>query len=292
MTGTISTDKRVPAPIALSGGRQLSFERPLVMGIVNVTPDSFSDGGQFLLADHAVGHALRLVEEGADLIDIGGESSRPGADAISIEDEIQRVLPVIEQLRSQTEIPISIDTYKAAVAEKAILAGADIINDISALRTDAEMVRIAAQTGAPVVLMHMLGTPLTMQQNPCYDNCVEEILAFLAQRIAFATQHGVVRGKLIVDPGIGFGKRVQDNLELLAHVERFSHFGLPVLVGASRKSFIDKVAGTGASPAERLGGSIAAALVALLHGANIVRVHDVAATIEALRVAKAVVDKR
>lgn len=292
MSGIISTDRRVPAPIPLYGGRQLSFERPLVMGIVNVTPDSFSDGGQFLLTDHAVGHALKLVEEGADLIDIGGESSRPGADAISVEDEIQRVLPVIEQIRSQTEIPISIDTYKAPVAERAILAGADIINDISALRTDPAMVRVAAQTGAPVVLMHMLGTPLTMQQNPCYDNCVEEILAFLAQRILFATQHGVSRGKLIVDPGIGFGKRVQDNLELLAHIERFSQFELPVLVGASRKSFIDTVAGTGASPAGRLGGSIAAALVALVQGANILRVHDVAATVEAMRVAKAVVDKR
>ena len=292
MADTVTSNKKIPASITLSGGRVLSFARPLVMGIINVTPDSFSDGGQFLAVDHAVGHALKLIEEGADMIDIGGESSRPGADMTPIEDEIQRVLPVVEQLRAQTDVPISVDTYKAAVAEKALLAGADIINDISALRMDPEMVRVAAQSGAPVVLMHMLGTPQTMQQNPCYDNCVAEIIAFLAQRIAFATQHGVSRGRLIVDPGIGFGKRVQDNLDLLAHIKSFSQFGLPILIGASRKSFIDKVAGAAGSPAERVGGSIAAAVVALMHGASIVRVHDVAVTVEALRVAKAVVEQR
>ena len=292
MADTVTSDKKIPASITLSGGRVLSFARPLVMGIINVTPDSFSDGGQFLAVDHAVGHALKLIEEGADLIDIGGESSRPGAEMTPVEDDIQRVLPVVEQLRAQTDIPISVDTYKAAVAEKALLAGADIINDISALRMDSEMVRVAAQSGAPVVLMHMLGTPQTMQQNPCYDNCVAEIIAFLAQRIAFATQHGVARARLIVDPGIGFGKRVQDNLDLLAQLESFSQFGLPILVGASRKSFIDKVAGTGASSAERVGGSIAAAVIALMHGVSIVRVHDVATTVEALRVAKAVVGKK
>ncbi len=278
-------------PLKLPRERVIVFDRPLVMGIVNVTPDSFSDGGQFLQADHAVGHALKLIEEGADLIDIGGESSRPGAEAVPIEDELQRVVPVVEQLRSQTETPISVDTYKSEVAHAALEAGADIINDISALRMDPEMVRVLAQSGAPVILMHMLGAPATMQQSPHYANCVEEVSAFFVQRIAFAVQHGIARGRIIVDPGIGFGKRLEDNLDLLGALHRFTQFGLPLLVGASRKSFISKVTGAQTSPTERLGGSIAAAVVARQRGANILRVHDVAATIEAIKVAEAIAER-
>ncbi len=287
---TRSTPALLP-PLKLPRERIIAFDRPLVMGIVNVTPDSFSDGGQFLQADHAVGHALKLIEEGADLIDIGGESSRPGAESVPIEDELQRVVPVVEQLRSQTEIPISVDTYKSEVAQAALAAGADIINDISALRMDPEMVRVLAQSGAPVILMHMLGTPATMQQSPHYTNCVEEISAFFVQRIAFAVQHGIARERIIVDPGIGFGKRLEDNLDLLGALHRFTQFGLPLLVGASRKSFISRVTGAQTSPTERLGGSIAAAVVARQRGANILRVHDVAATIEALKVAEAIAER-
>lgn len=287
---TRSTPALLP-PLKLPRERAIIFDRPLVMGIVNVTPDSFSDGGQFLQADHAVGHALKLIEEGADLIDIGGESSRPGAESVPIEDELQRVVPVVEQLRSQTETPISVDTYKSEVAHAALEAGADIINDISALRMDPEMVRVIAQSGAPIILMHMLGTPATMQQSPHYTNCVEEISAFFVQRIAFAVQHGIARERIIVDPGIGFGKRLEDNLDLLRALHRFTQFGLPLLVGASRKSFISRVTGAQTSPTERLGGSIAAAVVARQRGANILRVHDVAATIEAIKVAEAIAER-
>lgn len=287
---TRSTPALLP-PLKLPRERSIIFDRPLVMGIVNVTPDSFSDGGQFLQADHAVGHALKLIEEGADLIDIGGESSRPGAESVPIEDELQRVVPVVEQLRSQTETPISVDTYKSEVAHAALEAGADIINDISALRMDPEMVRVIAQSGAPIILMHMLGTPATMQQSPHYTNCVEEISAFFVQRIAFAVQHGIARERIIVDPGIGFGKRFEDNLDLLRALHRFTQFGLPLLVGASRKSFISRVTGAQTSPTERLGGSIAAAVVARQRGANILRVHDVAATIEAIKVAEAIAER-
>lgn len=287
---TRSTPALLP-PLKLPRERSIIFDRPLVMGIVNVTPDSFSDGGQFLQADHAVGHALKLIEEGADLIDIGGESSRPGAESVPIEDELQRVVPVVEQLRSQTETPISVDTYKSEVAHAALEAGADIINDISALRMDPEMVRVIAQSGAPIILMHMLGTPATMQQSPHYTNCVEEISAFFVQRIAFAVQHGIARERIIVDPGIGFGKRLEDNLDLLRALHRFTQFGLPLLVGASRKSFISRVTGAQTSPTERLGGSIAAAVVARQRGANILRVHDVAATIEAIKVAEAIAER-
>ncbi|MBK7140528.1 MAG: dihydropteroate synthase [bacterium] len=290
MSDTTQSKPTLP-PLLLSRDRRLLFDRPLVMGIVNVTPDSFSDGGQFLAADHAVGQALRLIDEGADLIDIGGESSRPGADTVPLEDELQRVVPVVEQLRSQTEIPISVDTYKSAVAEAALKAGADIINDISALRMDPDMVKVLAEAGAPVILMHMLGTPATMQQSPHYSDCVEEITAFFVQRIAFAMQHGISHERIIVDPGIGFGKRLEDNLDLLGSLHRFAQFGLPLLVGASRKSFITKVTGAQTSPTERLGGSIAAAIVAVQNGANIIRVHDVAATVEALKVARAIAER-
>jgi dihydropteroate synthase len=261
------------------------------MGILNVTPDSFSDGGHHMALDSAITHSLGMIEYGVDIIDIGGESSRPGAEPVSADEELARVMPVISALRRRSDIPISIDTYKATVAEQALEAGADIVNDISALRMDARIGDVVSRSGAPVIMMHMLGTPLTMQQNPQYDNCVEEIIAFFRERIAFCEQKGIRRDRLILDPGIGFGKRLEDNLAILAGLGKFSEFGLPILVGASRKWFIGQVHKAGQSASERLGGSIAAALVAVERGADIVRVHDVAETVEALRVLGAIAEK-
>lgn len=274
--------------LPLSGGRELSLARPLVMGILNVTPDSFSDGGHFLAVDHAVGYAMKMVEEGADIIDVGGESTRPGAEPTSAAEEIQRVVPVIELIRKQSPVPLSVDTYKAEVARAAVAAGADLINDISALRMDDQMAAVAGESGVPVVLMHMQGTPRTMQQNPSYNDCVEEVATFFSERMSYAVSRGIERHKLILDPGIGFGKRLEDNLALLKHLNRFTAFGLPILVGASRKSFITKVSGIERPASERLGGSLAAAVLAVVHGANIVRVHDVPQTVEAVRIAQAI----
>lgn len=273
--------------IRTATGRMISFERPLVMGILNVTPDSFSDGGKFVDIDKAVAHGLEMAKQGADLLDIGGESSRPGAEPVSAEDELARVIPVIERLQKAGSVPISIDTYKASTAEAALSAGAEIINDISALRFDDHMGALAARRRTPVILMHLLGTPRDMQKNPTYDDCIEEMAAFFEERIRFATICGIERSQLVLDPGIGFGKRLEDNLRLLRELKWFGKFGLPLLVGASRKSFIGALAGT-TSPAERLGGSIAAAVVAVENGAQIVRVHDVAETVEALKVIRAI----
>lgn len=265
----------------------ISFERPLVMGILNVTPDSFSDGGKFVDVDQAVAHGLAMMAQGADLLDIGGESSRPGAEPVSAEEEMARVIPVIDRLRKAGAPPISIDTYKASTAEAALRAGAEIINDISALRFDNLMGPLAARSRVPVILMHMLGTPRDMQQNPTYQDCVEEIAAFFDERVRFATMCGIERSQIVLDPGIGFGKRLEDNLRLLRDLKRFGEFGLPLLVGASRKSFIGALAGA-AGPADRLGGSLAAAVAAVQNGAQIVRVHDVAETVEALKIIRAI----
>lgn len=284
-------DNQFRKPITLTGGRVLRFDHPVVMGILNVTPDSFSDGGNYVAFPAAIDHALVMVKQGADIIDIGGESSRPGAVPVSAEDELARVIPVIKALRRQSDIPISIDTYKSEVAKVALDAGADIVNDISALRMDSQMPDVATQSGAPVILMHMLGTPRTMQKDPHYDDCVTEMLAFFRERVAFCELHGVKHDRLILDPGIGFGKRLEDNLAILAGLQKFSEFGLPILVGASRKSFIGQVHQSGAPAEKRLGGSIAAALAAVQRGAHIVRVHDVAETVEALRVLRAI-DKK
>ena len=273
--------------ITLSADRRPSLSRPLIMGILNVTPDSFSDGGKFARFEAAVAQAMQMQNEGADIIDIGGESSRPGAEPVSAQDEMERVLPAIKEIRRLSPIQISIDTYKAATAEAALAAGANIVNDISALRFDPAMVDLLARTDVPVILMHMLGTPRDMQQNPTYTDCVKEIGDFFGERIEFCRSRGIGKERLILDPGIGFGKRLEDNLAILRELEQFKRFGLPVLVGASRKSFIGKVAPE--RPAgRRLGGSIAAAVVAALHGADIVRVHDVAETVEALRVVQAI----
>ncbi|MDA8170895.1 MAG: dihydropteroate synthase [Nitrospiraceae bacterium] len=262
-------------------------KRAYIMGILNVTPDSFSDGGLYLEPEKAVERALRMAGEGADIIDIGGESTRPGAAALSAEVEIGRTLPVIEAIKKGAQIPVSIDTCKAAVASAALDAGADIINDISAMRFDAAMPGLAARSGAPVILMHMKGTPADMQKNPRYDALIPEILDYLRVSIRLAVDAGVEEEKIIIDPGIGFGKTMEHNLEILKNLESFTGLGKPVLVGPSRKAFIGHILG-GAPPADRLEGTIAAATIAIMNGANILRVHDVKEVSKAARVADAI----
>ena len=256
-----------------------------VMGIVNVTPDSFSDGGEFFDHERAIEHGLGLVRDGADVLDIGGESTRPGADAVPLEEELRRVIPVVEGLAGAA--PISIDTTKAEVARQAIKAGARIVNDVTALRGDPEMAGVCAESGVDLVLMHMLGTPRTMQNDPRYHDVVSEICEFLAVQAGIAEAAGIARNRIWVDPGIGFGKTVEHNLKLLAAIRRFTELDLPVLVGASRKRFIGEIAG-GAAEANRLGGTIAACLAAMNGGASMVRVHDVAPVVQAFRVQEAI----
>ncbi|MGQ9477063.1 MAG: dihydropteroate synthase [Candidatus Bipolaricaulia bacterium] len=262
-------------------------KRTLIMGIVNVTPDSFSDGGLYLDPERAIAHALELIEEGADIIDIGGESTRPGATPVPAEVELERVLPVIEGIRERAKVPISIDTYKAAVAEAALKAGATMVNDISALRFDPRMSEVLKGFDVPVVLMHMQGEPRTMQQNPRYDDVVGEIISFLRERMAAAVEAGLSKSKLILDPGIGFGKRVEHNLEILKRLEELKALGRPILIGPSRKSFIGQL--SGAPPGERLPGTIAAVALGIAHGADIVRVHDVRAVKQAVILADAII---
>jgi dihydropteroate synthase len=257
------------------------------MGILNVTPDSFSDGGAFADLRQAVAHAQKMAAAGADIIDIGGESTRPGAAAVSTEEELRRVVPVIEQIANhQSPVTISVDTRKAAVAERAVAAGAQIVNDVSALRFDARMANVVRDSGAGVVLMHMQGTPETMQTEPRYDDVVAEVREFLAERITFAESRGIKKTQIAIDPGIGFGKTVEHNLALLAGLPEFVALGCPVLVGASRKAFIGRVLGR--EPVERLAGSVAVAMWAVARGARIVRVHDAAETVDAVRMVEAI----
>lgn len=260
---------------------------PLIMGVVNVTPDSFSDGGAFLNPAHAVDHALMLVEQGAAILDIGGESTRPGADLVPAEEELARVLPVIKALAAQTAASISIDTRKPSVARAAIDAGASIWNDVSALAFAEESLAVAADLSCKIVLMHAQGDPKTMQLNPCYFDVVEEVLSDLNSRIAICERAGIDRARLIADPGIGFGKTLDHNLSLLANLGRFASLKVPILVGASRKRFIAAIDRQSPPPA-RLGGSIAAAIAGAAGGATILRVHDVAATRQALAVHAAI----
>lgn len=267
-------------------GRTLKFDRPQVMGIVNVTPDSFSDGGVHDTLEAAVAHALKLVEEGADLLDIGGESTRPGAQEVSVEEELRRVIPVIERLAKQVTLPISIDTSKPEVMRAAVAAGAGMINDVYALRRNGAL-DTAAALGVPVVLMHMQGEPRSMQQAPEYDDVVGDVHRFLAERIFAAEMSGIAKKNLVIDPGFGFGKDMRHNLALLAQLERFTDLGVPVLAGLSRKRSIGEITGRD-DPAQRVFGSVAAHLIAAQRGASIVRVHDVAATVDALKVWNAV----
>jgi dihydropteroate synthase len=263
-------------------GRILVLDRPRVMGIVNVTPDSFSDGGEHTTVDAAVAHALRLAEEGADILDVGGESTRPGAKDVSLDEELRRVIPVIERLAKQTSLPISIDTSKPEVMRAAIAAGAGMINDVYALRREGAL-DAAAELGVPVVLMHMLGEPRSMQAAPDYDDVVADVHRFLAERIFAAEMSGIPKKKIVVDPGFGFGKTTAHNLLLLARLERFTDLGVPVLAGLSRKSTIGELTGREDSH-ERVYGSVAAHVIAAQRGAKLLRVHDVAATVDALKI--------
>src|SRR5581483_4275402 len=269
--------------------RSLAYgERTLVMGILNVTPDSFSDGRKFLLLDQAVAHAERLIEEGADIIDVGGESTRPGSEFVSEQEEMDRVLPVIERLSPQTTIPISVDTTKAPVARAALEAGAEIVNDVSGLRFDPKVAEVVAAKGAGLVLMHSRGTPKDMQQLPPAENILNEVISGLRESVRVAGERGVLRNNIAIDPGIGFGKTVEQNLELIAKLDQitreFAQF--PILIGTSRKSFLGRLLG-GAPADQRLSGSLATVVASVLHGAHIVRVHDVRESVEAVRVADA-----
>jgi len=267
-------------------GRVLKLDRARVMGIVNVTPDSFSDGGAHATTDAAVAHGLRLAEEGADILDVGGESTRPGSAEVPLEEELRRVIPVIERLVRETSLPVSVDTCKPEVMRAAVEAGAGMINDVCALRRDRAL-DTAASLGVPVVLMHMLGEPRTMQDDPRYDDVVAEVHRFLAERIFAAELAGIPKKRIVADPGFGFGKTTAHNLELLARLDRFAELGVPVLAGLSRKRTIGELTGRQV-PAGRVSGSVAAHLLAVQRGARIVRVHDVAATVDALKVWEAV----
>ncbi len=247
------------------------------MGILNITPDSFFDGGKFLSRDLAIDHALRMADEGADIIDVGGESTRPGSEPTSLSEELKRVLPVIEGIRKHSEIPLSIDTYKADVAKKALDAGADVVNDISALSFDVRMADVVARANVPVVMQHIKGTPRDMQKNPSYEDVIGEIKSFFVERISFAQGRGIKAEQIIIDPGIGFGKRLQDNLAILRDLKALKELGKPLLIGTSMKSFLGRILGTD-DVSERAEATLASIAISLWNGADIVRVHDVART--------------
>ena len=264
----------------------LHFERrTLIMGVLNVTPDSFYDGGRRAAPGRAIADGVDLAEAGADIIDIGGESTRPGAKPVSAEEEMERILPILQGLRRKLNVPISVDTYKSRVARAALDAGADIVNDISALRFDPEMISLAAAEKIPIVLMHMQGRPQTMQTDPRYEDVVQEVKQFLIEQMQQAVSQGIEAANIVLDPGIGFGKTLEHNLALLRKLSELASVGQPLLVGASRKGFIGKILSV--EPGERLEGSLAAAVAAVLAGANIIRTHDVKETRCALRVADA-----
>lgn len=267
-------------PLRLPGGRLLELEPFAVMGIVNATPDSFYGPSRKRTREEAVETALRMEAEGARIVDIGGESTRPGSEYVGEAEELERVVPVVEGLRARSGVAISVDTRKAAVAAAAAAAGADLVNDVAALRADPAMAPLAARLGLPVVLMHMRGEPKTMQEAPAYGDCLAEVEAFLLEAARAAEAAGLAREAILLDPGIGFGKRLEDNLALLAGLDRLAGLGYPLLVGLSRKAFVGALTGR---PAEgRLAGSLGAALAAYAKGARVFRVHDVAETFDAL----------
>jgi dihydropteroate synthase len=262
------------------GKYQLTFDRPLIMGVINVTPDSFSDGGSYNTVQSAIDHGLCLIEEGADILDIGGESTRPGAAEVGLDEELKRVIPVIEGL-AHARIPLSIDTNKPRVMIEAVHAGADMINDVNALQAKGAL-EAAAETQAAVCLMHKKGDPISMQKNPVYENVLAEIGGFLETRINAAQQAGISASRLVIDPGFGFGKTMEHNLAILRQLDHFKRFNLPLMVGISRKSMLGNI--TGRSVEQRVYASITAAFWAALKGANIIRVHDVAATCDAMKI--------
>ena len=269
---------------------QFTFEFPrpaLVMGIVNVTPDSFADGGRFFDAGKAVAHALELVAQGAEILDVGGESTRPGAEPVSEAEELRRVIPVIEQLARRVKVPVSIDTVKPAVAKAALAAGASLVNDVAANRNDDAMWRVVAETGAGYIVMHMQGTPQTMQSRPHFDDVVREVGEFFAERLKRLAACGVTAERVALDPGIGFGKSVAHNLQLLGALGGFTRFARPLVLGVSRKSFLGKIVAADAT--QRLPGSLACASLAAEAGVQIIRAHDVPETVQAVRVTEAIV---
>lgn len=274
------------APVLDCAGRRLVLDRPRVVGILNVTPDSFSDGGSLATVEAAVAHGLRLAEEGADMLDVGGESTRPGAEDVPLDEELRRVIPVIEQLAARTSLPIAVDTSKPEVMRAAVAAGAGMINDVYALRRDGAL-DTAASLRVPVCLMHMQGEPRSMQADPRYDDVVGEVHRFLADRLFACELAGIDKRQVMVDPGFGFGKTLEHNLALLRAIDRFGNLGSGCYVGLSRKSMIGRLTGRD-EPAQRAAGSVAAALIAVQRGARMVRVHDVAATVDALAVWQAV----
>jgi len=262
------------------------FTRPSVMGVVNVTPDSFSDGGVHLDPEAAADSARRMVQDGAAIVDIGGESTRPGSEGVSLDDELDRVVPVLELLGGR--VPVSIDTAKAEVARRAVGLGAELVNDVTALRGDPELAAVVAESGAYLCLMHMLGEPRTMQADPRYDDVVSEVAAFLEERLRFAVAEGIAEERICLDPGIGFGKTVEHNVELLRRLDAIVALGRPVLVGVSRKRFLGRLLGDSEATTSPLAASLAGAVAAYARGAAILRVHDVRETVVALAVAKEV----
>jgi len=291
LSGLIKQKEEPISFVLKCGERTLDLtSRTHIMGILNVTPDSFSDGGKFFDKDQAIRQGIQLTGDGADIIDIGAESTRPGAEAVSEQEEIDRLMPVIEGLRNEIDVPISVDTYKSGVAEEALKNGADMINDISGLRFDPEMKNIVSRYDVPVVVMHIKGEPKNMQQNPYYDNLMDEIYQYLAESIELAMTAGVGKDKIIVDPGIGFGKRLIDNYEIIRRLGELSFLGCPILIGPSRKSFIGKILDL--PPTERLEGTVAAVAMSIQNGAHIVRVHDVKEVRRACRIADLLAGKK
>ena len=269
----LSYEKKNRFEIKYRRGSLILGEKTLIMGILNTTPDSFSDGGRYLDPELAVERALQMADEGADIIDVGGESTRPGSSSVPLEEEIKRVVPVIERLAKNLDIPISIDSSKAEVAKRALHAGAVIVNDISALRADDQMAKVVATAGCPVILMHMQGTPADMQQNPAYVSLIDEIISSLEKSIDTATEAGIDADKIIIDPGIGFGKTLSDNLQIINRADEFKVLGKPLLIGPSRKSFIGDILGD--KEEDRMEGTLAACVLSMARGVHIIRVHDV-----------------
>ncbi|MEQ5161877.1 dihydropteroate synthase [Proteus terrae] len=268
----------------MARGTELNLSTPQVMGILNVTPDSFSDGGTHNSLNDAVNHAAKLIAEGASIIDIGGESTRPGASDVSIDEELQRVVPVVEAIRQRFDVWISVDTSKAQVITESANAGASIINDIRSLQEPGAL-EVAVKTGLPVCIMHMQGDPKTMQQSPHYENVVMDVDRFLQENIQRCVDAGIEKNQIILDPGFGFGKNLEHNYQLLAHLSELHHFGLPILAGMSRKSMVGQLLNV--PPQERVAGSVACAVIAAMQGAQIIRVHDVKETIDAMKVVQA-----
>ncbi|WP_456397522.1 dihydropteroate synthase [Desulfurobacterium sp.] len=271
-----------------ANGKKLSLKKPVIMGILNTTPDSFSDGGKWTTVDRALKHAEKMINDGAAIIDVGGESTRPGAEPVPLEEEMKRVVPVIEAIRKEfPDAFISIDTYKSKVAEEALNSGADIVNDISGFHFDSRMAELVAERNVPAVLTHIKGTPRDMQKNPYYEDVIKELCLYFEKTIKEAQEKGVKKEQIIIDPGIGFGKRLEDNLTILKRINEFKRFGVPILIGTSRKSFIKMITGE-ENPEERVAGSLASIVRGILNGAKIVRVHDVKETKQFLNILLAI----